>query len=344
MNKIIVASDSFKGSLTSWQTVEIIAETLGKQLPDVEIIQCPLADGGEGTAEILSPYMPDNVCLIESAELIGLNLPQMQSLDVGYRGSHPLGGAILAGLDAGKRKFVIGLGGSATNDCGLGMLMTLGMKALDVRRIEVEANLSGLLKVNSIDLSGLDPRLAESRLTVLSDVTSPLCGKNGSTSVYGPQKGVCKEDISRIDAAMLCFGELYGKPELINAPGAGAAGGLGFALMMLGGKIVSGASYVMERTGFHEQLGEADWVITGEGCSDAQTLHGKLPIKVAQAAREAGAKVALISGSVDRDILPELEKRFDLVISAKPNGMDVYQAIEQAEKLLADSAALFSTL
>jgi len=342
--RILVAPDSFKGSLTSYQAARIIAETLSRYLPEAEIIECPLADGGEGTFEILAPIIESDICLIESAQLIGLNQAQMQSLNVMMRGSAQLGQAIIDGLDSGKRDFVIALGGSATNDGGLGMLLALGMKAFDTDENPVESNLSGLLSVKRIDLSGLDSRLSESRLTVLSDVVSPLCGKNGATAVYGPQKGVQVEEVERVDRAM----ELYALKcshafgfDASTMPGAGAAGGLGFALMLLGGKMVSGAEYVMNKTGFYKALVGADWVITGEGCSDAQTLQGKLPLKVAQAARSKGAKVLLLSGSVGIGSFPELEKEFDLVISAKPEGMDVDQAVQQAEKLLNQATERF---
>lgn len=337
MAKVVVALDSFKGSLTSKQVAAIIADTLGSTLSDAEIVQCPLADGGEGSAEILAPCLPDDVCLIESAQLIGLNQPRMRSLDVMDRGSASLGEAILKGLDAGKREFVIGLGGSATNDCGLGMLMALGLQAFDEHGIPVESNLRGLLSAKSVDVTKLDQRLSESRSTVLGDVVSPLRGKNGATAVYGPQKGVREEVVSVIDEAMGRFAMLSGKPELADTPGAGAAGGLGFAMMLLGGEMVSGADFVMEKTGFCEKLAGADWVITGEGRSDAQTLHGKLPLKVAEMARSAGVKVALLSGSLDKSVLVELEKRFDLVIGAQPDGMSADQAMEQAEKMLSDA-------
>jgi len=338
MSRIVVATDSFKGSLTSKQAAQIIADALVKELSDVEVIQCPLADGGEGTAEILSSYLSDDVCMVESAQLIGLNVPAMRSLDVMERGSAALGAAVIEGLDAEKRQFVIGLGGSATNDCGLGMLMALGLKAFDAQGVQVEPNLAGVMKIHETDLSGLDPRLAESRFTVLSDVISPLTGKNGATSVYGPQKGVRKEDAPRIDAAMTHFAEHCGKPELMDAAGAGAAGGLGFAMMLLGGEVISGADDVMERTGCYESLDSVDWVVTGEGCSDLQTLQGKLPMKVAEAARERGVKVALLSGSVDQKALPELGRVFDVVISAAPGEVATETAMQHAGRYLAEGA------
>lgn len=322
-----------------------MVEVFSQELPDSEIIPCPLADGGEGTHAVLTPFLADEQSLIESARFIGLNLPQMQSLDILNRGSSSLGDTIISGLDAGKREFVIGLGGTATNDGGLGMLMALGIKAFNEQGREIEPNLSGLLSLHSIDISTLDPRLAKSHITILSDVESPLCGKNGATTVYGPQKGLQASDVERVDDAFSVFADLcadaFGVDPRWQA-GAGAAGGVGFVLMLLGGEMVSGAGYVMDRTGFHDQLNSADWVITGEGRSDAQTLQGKLPVKVAKAARVIGAKAVLISGSVDRDALSELEKQFDWVIGAKPDNMNINQAIEQAEIVLAHSAALFS--
>jgi len=335
--RILVAPDSFKGSLTSKQAATIIADTLLTTVPDAEIVQCPLADGGEGTAEILAPHLAGSICLIESAQFIGLNLPQMQSLNVMQRGSSVLGEAILAGLDDGKRQFVIGLGGSATNDGGLGMLMALGMQAWDAHDNPVALNLSGLLSLVRIDISNLDPRLPESRFTILSDVLSPLCGKNGATAVYGPQKGVQRAEVTRIERAISGFADMCGDVfgfDPRSEQGAGAAGGLGFALMLLGGKVVSGAGFVIEKSGFTNQLSDTDWVITGEGRSDAQTLQGKLPFKVAGAARAAGVKVALLSGSVDTDAEVDLKKHFDLVIGTLPEGISVEQVMEKAEEML----------
>lgn len=343
--RILVAPDSFKGSLSSHDAARIIADSLAQTLPDAEIIQRPLADGGEGTGLILEPYMSEGDCLIESAQLIGLNLPEMCSLDVMERGSGAIGEVILAGLDAGRRDFIIALGGSASSDAGLGMLSTLGMQAFSEQGIPVEPNLAGLLSLTRIDITGLDPRLAKSRLTILSDVESPLCGKSGATAVYGPQKGVQASDVVRVDQAMAAFADLCSgafKSDHGSQKGTGAAGGVGFALMLLGGEVVSGADYVMEKTGFRKALADTDWVITGEGCSDAQTLQGKLPMKVAEVAREVAVKSALLSGSVEQSAYPALEEYFDLVISAKSDALSVEEAILQAEFLLTEAAAIFA--
>lgn len=346
--RILVAPDAFKGTLTAFEAAAAIADGVREALPEAEVVELPLADGGEGTAGVLAPCMGDRVCLIESAQLIGLNQPEMTSLDVMRRGSAPLGEVILAGLNAGQRDFVIGLGGSATNDGGLGMLMALGMQAFNTYGdATVEPNLSGLFSLAVIDAWALDPRLDECRITVLVDVLSPLCGKNGATAVYGPQKGIQAGDIDRIDDAMAHFAlkchKAFGSQPALT-PGAGAAGGLGFALMLLGGEVVSGAEFVMNACGFTSKLAGADWVITGEGSSDAQTLAGKLPLKVAQAAREAGVKVALVAGFVDQTAKIELEMKFDRVFSVQSARMHNDLAMQQARSLLTCATAKFGRM
>lgn len=321
MTTIVIAPDSFKGTLTAAQAAAAMTDGIHAVLPDAEIIACPLADGGEGTAEVLAPYLAESVCLIESARLLGLNLPEMQALHVMQRGSWPLGLAMRKGLDAGLREFVIGLGGSATNDGGLGMLMALGMQAFDAQGRTVAPNLAGLLSVQRVDMSTLAPELAQSRLTILVDVDSPLCGSDGATAVYGPQKGISGEDIQAVDDAMARFARLCGQccrgEPLMDMPGAGAAGGLGFALiMLLDGEVVSGAGYVMAKSGFSRKLAAADWVISGEGRSDAQTLQGKLPYQVLKTAKAAGCRTALISGSLDASVMAGLLMLADHVLAA----------------------------
>ena len=340
--RFLVAPDAFKGTLTAGDAAAAIAAGIREVLPDAEVIELPLADGGEGTAEILSPYLPDDICLIESAQLIGLNLPQMRSLDVMQRSSLPLGQAILAGLDAGKRDFVIGLGGSATNDGGLGILMALGMQAVDRSGKPVEPNLAGLLSVHTVDLSALEPRISESRMTILSDVSSPLIGNHGATAVYGPQKGLRTEDVDRVDRAIMLFAEtssLAFGSDPSRIPGAGAAGGLGFALMLLDGVLVSGARFVMNACGFASKIADVDWVITGEGCSDLQTLAGKLPLVVAKLARERGKAVAILSGSVDASALPRLTEFADYVAAA---GEELPGSSAEAFEWLKASAGRFA--
>jgi glycerate kinase len=343
--KFLIAPDAFKGSLTAGQASKAIAGGIHSVILDAELTLCPLADGGEGTAAVLASYLGDDLCLIESAELIGLNLPEMHSLPVENRGSRALGESILKALDRGNRHFIVALGGSATNDAGLGMLMSFGVEAWDNSGRPVEPALSGLLKLARIDISKLDRRLAACSFTILTDVASPLCGKNGATAVYGPQKGIKLSEIERIDSAISVFSkhcsDLFGFDPR-DREGAGAAGGLGYALMLIDGEAVSGADYVIKMTGFKQLLDGVDWVVTGEGCSDLQTLNGKLPFKIALAAREAGVKSALLSGSVEQRAYPALQDRFDLVISAKPDGLSAEKAMPQAISLLKRAAIRFA--
>lgn len=345
MTKIIIAPDSFKGSLTAVQAATIISEALQSMLPDAEIIPFPLADGGEGTREVLTPFLSAEQHLIESAELIGLNLPEMSSINIFQRGSAALGDAILRALDDGKRDFIITLGGSATNDAGLGMLMSLGMDAWDGDGYPVEPTLAGLLKLERINISKMDRRLSECRFTVLSDVMSPLCGKKGATAVYGPQKGIALPDVEPVDRAISIFSkhcsDLFGFDPR-DREGAGAAGGLGYALMLIGGQVVSGADYVIKMTGFKQLLDGVDWVITGEGCSDLQTLNGKLPVVVADEAKSAGIPIALLSGSVEANARDQLSKQFDLILSAQPDDLSSEDAMLQAETLLTEASAAFA--
>ncbi|MES0371953.1 MAG: glycerate kinase [Mariprofundaceae bacterium] len=345
MTKIIIAPDSFKGTLTSIEAAKVIGRGVHAVLPDAELVLSPLADGGEGTATVLAPFLDQHQSLIESAAFIGLHLPEMRSITVEERGSSAIGDTILKALDEGKRDFIVALGGSATNEAGLGMLMRLGMDAWDDDGNPVEPTLAGLLKLDRIDISKLDKRLSECRFTILSDVMSPLCGKKGATATYGLQKGLQLSEIDRVDRAVFCFSKCCRDQfgiDVLDREGAGAAGGLGYALMLLGGEVVSGARFIMEATGFSEKLKGVDWVVTGEGCSDLQTMNGKLPMVVADEAMKAGVSVALLSGSIEADALKPLLERFDMAISAKPDGLSNDEAKLQAAALLSDAAATFA--
>ena len=364
--RFLIAPDAFKGTLTAAQAAEAIAAGIHHIIPTAEIETLPLADGGEGTLDVLISHVShediaisieqyviytDNdgvvVALIESARHLGLTRPDMQALDVFGRGSGALGDCIRERLDAGIRRFVIGLGGSATNDAGLGLLAALGLRAFDGQGRMVSPDLRGLLSTRSIDISGMDARFADCCFTVLCDVDAPLCGASGATVTFGPQKGLSADDLEPVDQAMERFAHLaetaFGH-SVNKLPGSGAAGGLGFAFALLGGALVSGADYVIEKAGLAERLKGVDWVVTGEGRSDAQTLAGKLPVKVATLARAAGVRMALISGSVDRTTMPELEKRFDRIISAQPDGIPDDPALKQAKSLLVDAAMEFGRI
>lgn len=360
--RILIAPDAFKGSLSSAQAAAAMAAGIRNVMPTADIEMLPLADGGEGTLDVLAPYVThekniitnekyliyknnigENVEILESARFIGLTQPQMQALDIYRRGSGALGECIRQALNTGIRRFVIALGGSATSDAGLGLLTSLGLHAMNDSGGEVTSDLQGLFSVNALDISDMDTRLADSHLTVLCDVNSPLCGGRGAAFTYGPQKGLPATDVGAVDRAMERFARLAETAfgcAVKNKPGSGAAGGLGFALALLGGELVSGADYVIEHAGLAAKIAGCDWVITGEGRSDAQTLTGKLPSKVAKLARASGVRVALISGDVAD--MPMLANAFDTVIAARPQNMSVEMAMDQATLLLHQAACIWA--
>jgi len=346
--RILIAPDAFKGSLTATDAAMAIRRGIASAKPDAEMICMPLADGGEGTLAVLQPMQlsehvgiifEDGKAWIESACFVGLQLNSMQG-DVFGRGSGALGEAVGVALDAGVKEIYMALGGSAVVDGGLGLLLALGCRVLDDDGVIVSADLKGLMQARCIDLEGLDPRLKQVQIIILSDVQSPLCGAAGAVYMFGAQKGVEAGQSAAVEAAMQAWADLCERAfglSLQAYAGAGAAGGLGFALGLLGGKMVSGAEYVMQRTGFDAVLPTVDWVVTGEGLSDAQTMLGKLPYVVAKAAYKAGVRVALISGDVSNKAA--LLECFDAVVAARPSGVSDSEAMRHADRYLSAAAA-----
>jgi len=351
--RILIAPDSFKGSLTSREAAAAMASGIRSAMSDADVFTMPLADGGEGTLDVLHAqcggavrngilYFDDNgvsCALIESARLIGLSLPDMQA-DVFERGSAKLGVAVLAALDAEVQDIRIALGGSATVDGGLGFLATLGCRVLNRAGESVSPDLNGMMQAELIDIGGLDRRLRHVRMTILCDVQNPLCGSQGAVHLYGPQKGIQDNRLTEVESAMQQWGDLCEQAfgvSLMHDAGAGAAGGLGFALCLLGAQAVSGAEYVMAICDFEQVMKTVDWVVTGEGKSDAQTLHGKLPIIVAAKARRNGVKTALISGIIEQAEV--MEKSFDAIHVVCPDGVSVRQSMSSAGVLLQQATA-----
>ena len=242
-------------------------------------------------------------------------------------------------LDLGCREFIIGIGGSATVDGGSGMLQALGVRFFDQWGNELPAGIGGgdLRNVAKVDLSGLDERILASRVQVACDVTNILCGPSGSAAVFGPQKGATPEMVTSLDANLHNYAVLSGDPG--EVPGDGAAGGMGYALRkFLGGKLVSGASLVMEKSGFLAALPGSSLVITGEGCSDEQTAYGKLCSKVAEAAAAEGVPTVLLSGALRGDTAV-LEKLFCGTFSISPGAVTLDEAIAGTRKNLARMGA-----
>ncbi|TVX98325.1 glycerate kinase [Cohnella terricola] len=361
--KIVLAPDSYKGSLTAARVCSIIERAMKEELPDADIVSIPMADGGEGTVDAIvraasgriiemtvsGPLgLPIQTCfgdisqnsercaIIEVASLFGLPMLAQEARDPLNTTSRGLGDAIRVVLDMGYRRLYIGLGGSSTNDGGMGMLSALGARFYSGSGEELRGFGRDLAALNHIDLSGLDPRLAECTLIAASDVTNPLLGPQGATHVYGPQKGADSETVEMLDEAMGKYADLLESAMRIqkrDSSGAGAAGGIGFALMSIGAQIRPGAEVVGMLCGLDEHIQASDWVLTGEGSSDGQTLYGKLPIYVARRASAAGKPTLLLSGSLG-DNWQSLLPYFTGCISTVTRPSSLEESLLQAERNL----------
>jgi glycerate kinase len=365
---IVLAPDSFKGSLSAPQACAAMEMGLRRVWPDATIRARPMADGGEGTLDAILHAVDGDaeraildvpgaggtsvaaayglireagepVAIMEIAQVVSITDPIAMQVDAGSRTTLGVGVLMRALLDRGVRDFRVGLGGSSTSDGGAGLLVGLGLALLDDRGGPVEPTPRGLARLARVDVSGVDPRLAHARITVLSDVNNPLCGPLGAVAVFGPQKGVAPQDVATFDAALRHYANLaqaaFGRA-VAERPGAGAAGGLGFALQLLGATVASGAEVVADLVKLDAALVDADWAITGEGRSDAQTLLSKGPYVVAQRARRHDVPVTLVSGAVDAAALPELDRHFAGCFGSPNAPMTLADCLAQAAPLLAD--------
>nr|WP_030856422.1 glycerate kinase [Streptomyces sp. NRRL S-37] len=321
---MLVAADKFKGSLTAVEVAERVTAGLRRVVPDLVAEALPVADGGDGTVaaavaagferrevrvagplgdEVTAAYaLRGDTAVVEMAEASGLQrLPAgvFAPLTASTYGSGEL---LRAALDAGARTIVFGVGGSATTDGGAGMLSALGARFVTADGEPVAPGGGGLAGLASADLSGLDPRLGEVELVLASDVDNPLTGPKGAPAVYGPQKGASPEDVETLDTALAHFAKVLEgavgakAAEFAAAPGAGAAGGIGYGALLLGAAFRPGIEVMLDVLGFAPALERADLVITGEGSLDEQTLHGKAPAGVAAAARAADKEVVAVCG------------------------------------------------
>ncbi|MBL3666329.1 glycerate kinase [Streptomyces sp. M2CJ-2] len=323
--RVLVAADKFKGSLTAVQVAERVTAGLRRVVQDLEVEALPVADGGDGTVaaavaagfdrrevrvtgpvgdEVTAVFaLRGDTAVVEMAEASGLQrLPDgvPAPLTASTYGSGEL---LRAALDAGARTLVFGVGGSATTDGGAGMLAALGARFLKADGEPVAPGGGGLAELASADLSGLDPRLGRVEFVLASDVDNPLTGPKGAPAVYGPQKGASPQDVERLDAALGHFVRVLEESagvraaaELAGSAGAGAAGGIGLGALLLGAGFRPGIEVMLDVLGFAPALERADLVITGEGSLDEQTLHGKAPAGVAAAARAAGKEVVAVCG------------------------------------------------
>jgi glycerate kinase len=341
--EVVIAPDSFKGNMSAPEVCDAIAEGVLRADAGAVARKVPLADGGEGTARAITSAadgrfvsarvrgplgkpvdavfgLIDNgrVAALDMASASGIELLRREELNPMKASSYGTGQLIVAALDTGARELIIGIGGSATNDGGIGMLSALGFRLLDKHGQALVYGGEALDKIVSIDVSRADPRLKQTRIKVACDVRNPLLGPSGASAVFGPQKGATPEQVEALDAGLTKLATAWiqaGITADVMQSGDGAAGGVGAALRIcLDAHIESGALLVMQYAGFFDALAHADLVITGEGMSDAQTADGKLCSVVARESRKAGVPVALLSGALGANPAALL-KAFDYAAS-----------------------------
>lgn len=357
--KIVIAPDSFKESLTALEAAQAIEKGMKKVLPDADFIKVPMADGGEGTVQslvdatggkIISKTVTgplgepveaffgisgdEKTAVIEMAAASGLHLVPAEKRNPLITTTRGTGELITAALDYGIEQIIIGIGGSATNDGGTGMAKALGIKLLDSDGNEIADGGGALANIAAIDVSNIDPRLASVCIEVACDVDNPLTGPRGASSIFGPQKGATPEMVRLLDGNLHHYAEMIRRDvgkDIEQIAGAGAAGGLGAGLMaFLSAELKRGVDIVLEATALEAQLKNADFVITGEGKIDAQTVFGKTPIGVAKTAKKHSIPVIAIAGNVGSDSHVVHEHGIDAVFSIVPGIIPLSDAFENA--------------
>ena len=364
--RIVVAPNAFKGSMSALDAAQAIAEGVRTAAPDVELVLIPIADGGDGTVDALVAATDGeqrtlvvrgprsdrvdagygligagSTAVIEMAKAAGLALLPPEKRDPRVTTTYGVGELLQRAYDDGARHFIVGIGGSATNDGGAGMAQALGYHLLDEQGHELPPGGLALQRLARIHVGGVHANWKEAVVEVASDVTNPLTGPNGASAVYGPQKGATPEMVAELDAALRRFAEVIHRDlgiDVETLPGAGAAGGLGAGLVAFtGARLRPGAEMVIENLRLDERLAGADLVITGEGRLDSQTARfGKGPAAVARHARNAGIPVIGIGGSLADET--ELRLLFDGVMATVVEPCDLEQAMAQARPLLVRAA------
>jgi glycerate kinase len=366
--KVVIAPDSFKDSLSAQCAADAIALGWAQVWPDAQLIKSPMADGGEGTvASVLAAtdgeprrtfsvrgplgalvnpawgWFPDShTAIIEMAEASGLQLVPVDQRDACISSTFGTGELIRAALDAGAQRVILAIGGSATNDGGAGAMQALGVKLLDAQGQSLAPGGLALGQLARISLEDLDPRLANVRFEIAADVNNPLCGPDGASAIFGPQKGASPEQVEQLDRALGHFADhcanVLGK-DLRDEPGSGAAGGLGFAAKaFLGAQFKAGVELVAELIGLAEAMAGADLVITGEGCFDAQTLRGKTLLGVARIARQRDVPVIVIAGTLGEDYQVLYQQGIGAAFTLASGPMTLEQACIEAPRLLRERA------
>lgn len=363
----VLAPDSFKESMTAEQACQAMQRGIEKVCPDAICISVPMADGGEGTVdalvsalkgqkiacEVTGPLPAQKVktyfgliddgltAVIEMAKANGIHLIEPAQRDPFLTTTLGTGEMIKTALDLGVSKIIIGLGGSVTNDAGAGMAQALGVKFLDDNNIQVAVGGGQLDQIKIVDILGLDSLLQHIEIIIASDVNNPLCGVNGASYIFGPQKGATPQMVQQLDQNLSHFAEVVEsalKLSKQNIPGAGAAGGLGFGLMAFAGaSIHSGVEIVIEQTQLAEKIAQADYVFTGEGCIDFQTKFGKTPFGVAQVAKRLNKPVIAFAGVIGDDIDELYALGFTQIIGINSSDCTLEDAMQNAQRHLVDA-------
>ena len=361
--RVVVAPDSFKGSLSALRVAEAMERGIRTVFPEAEVLKVPIADGGEGTVEALVAATGGRVehatvrgplgepvralwgvlgdgetAVVEMAAVSGLPLVPEARRDPRATTTFGTGELMRAALDAGLSKLVIGIGGSATNDGGAGMARAFGIRFLDASGRELPDGGAALSRLDRIDLSGLDPRLARAEILVACDVDNPLTGPRGASAVYGPQKGATPEIVRELDAALARFAAVARAStgrDVAEVPGAGAAGGLGAGLLFFTpARLRPGVAIVLEAIGFDEMVKDAHLVVTGEGRTDFQSAMGKAPAGVAAVARRHGVPVVCLAGGLGQGADDLMSQGVDALASIVPQPMTLEECMARGAELV----------
>ena len=366
--KIVIAPDSFKESLSASKVAESIRKGIISAIPSASIVLVPMADGGEGTVQSLvqstggriiktqvhDPLMrkitsffgvlgDGQTAVIEMAAASGIELISADERNPLKTTSYGTGELIKSALDTGVRKLIIGIGGSATNDAGVGMLQALGMRFHDKIGIAINPGGGSLDELRDIDITNMDKRLKTTKIVVASDVNNPLFGPSGASNVFGPQKGASPEMVKKLDNNLSHFAritEKFLKMKFHSIPGAGAAGGLGFGLIAwLNAEIKPGFEIISKKAGLEEKIRDSDLVITGEGKIDAQSKYGKTPYGVAKLAKKYKVPVMAFAGIVEDEARLIYNDLFQMIIPIAEKTMSVGNSKKNAASLLQKAAS-----
>lgn len=363
--KVVIAPDSFKDSLSALGVAQAIAQAWQEVFPEAETILCPMADGGEGTLEavlevckgqwrektVIGPLgkpvqakwgwlEQQKIAMIEMAQASGIQLVPPSERDACQSTTFGTGQLILDALDAGAKDIILTVGGSATNDGGTGLLTALGAVLLDANQNALPAGGLALRNLSKIDLTDFDSRIQQTRFLLAADVTNPLCGPNGASHIFGPQKGASPAQVQLLDQALAHFADVSAQLlgfDKRDEAGSGAAGGLGFAAKSyLNAEFKAGVEVVAELNQLAHKISSADWVITGEGKFDQQTLNGKTVLGVSRVAKTHNVPVIVIAGTLGEGYQALYEHGVTAAFSLTNGPITLEQACEQAAELIFD--------